>query len=205
MAVKKCFLSCGRNPNQLWKQFLNTLYSHITIKFASSSIRTMDPRGLPQRSVTFDIHINTFYTMKFSMKFSKKHDSKYELENRWKYFSWEMSQTTFPGHWKGLRWCLRRYFLEKPWIFHAFSCFLTTVGISIVNARIVASLYSNAHFCPLWGLPSRVPQHRTHLGVFVFCTDFRWFLPGGICAGFKRRCHWAFSRGVQKVSQKNRP
>ena len=36
---------------------------------------------------------------------------------------------------------------RKPWKkFHDFSCFLTTVGISIVNACTVASLYRNAHF-----------------------------------------------------------
>ena len=37
-------------------------------------------------------------------------------------------------------------FPRKTMIFHAFSCFLITVGISIVNACTVATLYRNAHF-----------------------------------------------------------
>ena len=56
-------------------------------------------------------------------------------------------------------------------------------------------------FCPLWGLPSRVPQHRTHLGLFVcvsVCTDFEGFLPNGIWIGFKRRCHSVFCQRCSK-------
>ena len=38
----------------------------------------------------------------------------------------------------------------------------------------------------------------------VFCTHFRGFLPSGICAGFKRRCHSVYfqrcSKGVPKKS-----
>ena len=37
-------------------------------------------------------------------------------------------------------------FPRKTMIFSWFSCFRTIVGISIVNARIVVSLYGNAHF-----------------------------------------------------------
>ena len=62
--------------------------------------------------------------------------------------------------------------------------------------------------CPLWGLPSRVPQHRTHLGVFVCLLSVR------ILPDFYRMAYAPASnadairfifRGVQKVSQKNRP
>ena len=61
--------------------------------------------------------------------------------------------------------------------------------------------------CPLWGLPSRVPQHRKSLCLSVclsVCTDFRHPVPSGICAGFKRRCHSVYfqrcSKGVPKKS-----
>ena len=44
-------------------------------------------------------------------------------------------------------------FPPKTMIFSWFLCFLTTVGIPIVNARTVASLYINAHF--YWGWRAR--------------------------------------------------
>ena len=58
-----------------------------------------------------------------------------------------MSQTTFPGRRKCFRWCLWRYFLEKSLKNHVFSCLLITVGIPIVNACTVASLYRSECFC----------------------------------------------------------
>ena len=67
--------------------------------------------------------------------------------------------------------------------------------------------WTNLGDCPLWGLPSRVPQHRTHLGLCVclsVCTDFDGFLPNGICTVFKHRCHSVYfqrcSKGVPKKS-----
>ena len=36
--------------------------------------------------------------------------------------------------------------LEKPLFFHVFSSYPSSVGISIVNARTVASLYVDVHF-----------------------------------------------------------
>ena len=108
--------------------------------------------------------------MKFSTKLSKKYGSKYELEKWWKYFSLEMLETILPAHWKCFRWCLWRNFLENPWFFHAFSCFLLTVGFPIVNACSTSSLYRNA--CLLWGRGAG----SKHLYLHEFLTEnyVRW-------------------------------
>ena len=79
------------------------------------------------------VEINLWKSLNFLMKLCKKYASKYELENRGKYFSSEMSHTTFPCYWKCFWWCLWRYFLEKPWKIHAFSDQSATVGLPIVN------------------------------------------------------------------------
>ena len=108
------------------------------------------------------VQIEPMKTIEFLTKSCKNYSSKYELENRWKYFSSEMSQTTFPGHWMCFRGCLWRYFLEKPWKYHAFSDQSATVGLSIVNqpyincARPSTALWHTFGRCAAEALSLRV-------------------------------------------------
>ena len=123
-------------------RILNCIFSSISLKFS----------WFFEARLTFmydNSRQNLWKPLDFLMKSCKKYGSKYELEKWWKYFSSEMPEIILPHHSKCFRLCLWRNFLEKPWFFHAFSCFLLTVGFPIVNACSTPSLYRNA--CLLWG------------------------------------------------------
>ena len=49
-----------------------------------------------------------------------------------------------------------KIFPRKTMNFHAFSCYLATVGISIVNACTVATIYRSAHFYFVRGSRSKM-------------------------------------------------
>ena len=128
-------------------RFINTLWC-IRHKLSSLLLKSMKFSWLFEARLTFMydyIRQNICKPLDFLMKSCKKYCSKYELEKWWKYFSSEMPEIIFPRQWKCFRWCLWRNFLEKPWFFHAFSCFLLTVGFPIVNTCSMVSPCRNAH------------------------------------------------------------
>ena len=63
------------------------------------------------------------------------------------------------------------------------------------DLRGVTMLCVRAPLLPPWGLPRSSARILIAKVCVSGCTDFHVFLPNGICAGFKRRCHSCFFRG----------
>ena len=63
--------------------------------------------------------------------------------------------------------------------------------------KIFLMLYTN-FFTPLGGFLVGWPNIEKAWVCLLSCTDFRGFLPNGICAGYKRRYHSVFWNRVRK-------